>query len=86
MSWLTVWYNSLGVYTNMTEEKKLLLLFDGNALVHRGYHALPPLTLTKTGEPVNAVYGFASMVIFTHDAFIYKCVHMFRNGSPSQGS
>ena len=47
----------------MTEEKKLLLLFDGNALVHRGYHALPPLTLTKTGEPVNAVYGFASMVL-----------------------
>jgi DNA polymerase-1 len=47
----------------MTEEKRLLLLFDGNALVHRGYHALPPLTLTKTGEPVNAVYGFASMVL-----------------------
>jgi len=47
----------------MMEEKRLLLLFDGNALVHRGYHALPPLTLTKTGEPVNAVYGFASMVL-----------------------
>jgi DNA polymerase I len=47
----------------MTEEKKLLMLFDGNALIHRGYHALPPLTLTKTGESVNAVYGFASMVL-----------------------
>jgi len=43
--------------------KKLLLLIDGNALVHRAYHALPPLTVSKTGEVVNAVYGFASMLI-----------------------
>jgi len=32
------------------EEKPLLLLFDGNALVHRAFHALPPLTQPKTGE------------------------------------
>jgi DNA polymerase-1 len=43
--------------------KKLLLLIDGNALLHRAYHALPPLTVTKTGETVNAVYGFASMLL-----------------------
>jgi DNA polymerase-1 len=42
------------------EAKQLLLLFDGNALVHRAFHALPPLTQRKTGEMVNAVYGFAS--------------------------
>jgi len=44
-------------------EKPLLLLFDGNALVHRAFHALPPLTQPKTGELVNAVYGFASSLL-----------------------
>ena len=48
----------------MTQEaKQLLLLFDGNALVHRAFHALPPLTQPKTGELVNAVYGFASTLL-----------------------
>jgi DNA polymerase-1 len=44
-------------------QKPLLLLFDGNALVHRAFHALPPLTQSKTGELVNAVYGFASTLL-----------------------
>ncbi|MGQ9546147.1 MAG: DNA polymerase I [Dehalococcoidia bacterium] len=43
--------------------KPLLLLFDGNALIHRAFHALPPLTQSKTGELVNAVYGFASTLL-----------------------
>lgn len=47
----------------MTSQKPLLLLFDGNALVHRAFHALPPLTVPKTGELVNAVYGFASTLL-----------------------
>ncbi|PIQ98641.1 MAG: hypothetical protein COX91_00980 [Candidatus Nealsonbacteria bacterium CG_4_10_14_0_2_um_filter_39_15] len=38
-------------------EKKKLLIIDCNSLIHRAYHALPPLT-TKKGELVNAVYGF----------------------------
>jgi len=46
-----------------TGEKALLLLFDGNALVHRAFHALPPLTQHRTGEMVNAVYGFASTLL-----------------------
>ena len=40
----------------MPRSKKFLII-DGNALVHRAYHALPPLK-TKSGEIVNAVYGF----------------------------
>ncbi|OGM31431.1 hypothetical protein A2630_01410 [Candidatus Woesebacteria bacterium RIFCSPHIGHO2_01_FULL_44_10] len=39
-----------------------LVLIDGNAIMHRAYHALPPLT-TKSGEPINAVYGFVSMIL-----------------------
>src|SRR3989338_1196863 len=34
-----------------------LVVIDGNALVHRAWHALPPLA-TKSGKIVNAVYGF----------------------------
>ena len=41
---------------------KRLIIIDGNAIIHRAYHALPPMT-TKTGQPVNAVYGFASMLL-----------------------
>ena len=37
--------------------KKRLIIIDSNSLIHRAYHALPPLT-TKKGELVNAVYGF----------------------------
>jgi len=41
----------------MTTEKKRLIIIDSNSIIHRAYHALPPLT-TKKGELVNAVYGF----------------------------
>src|SRR3989338_7692645 len=40
-----------------TEKKKRLLLIDANSLIHRAFHALPPLS-ASTGEMVNAVYGF----------------------------
>lgn len=39
-----------------------LLLLDSNALIHRSFHALPPLTTPK-GEQVNAVYGFANALL-----------------------
>ncbi|HVY68096.1 MAG TPA: DNA polymerase I [Patescibacteria group bacterium] len=38
------------------------MLVDGNALIHRGYHAIPELT-TKSGEPTNAVYGFTMILL-----------------------
>lgn len=41
---------------------KTFILIDGNAILHRAYHALPKLT-SKNGDIVNAVYGFFSMVI-----------------------
>lgn len=45
----------------MTEKKRLVII-DANSIIHRAYHALPPLT-TKEGELVNAVYGFL-LVLF----------------------
>jgi DNA polymerase-1 len=49
-------------------ERKRFLLIDGNALIHRSYHGLPPLS-TKDGELVNAVYGFASTVLAVLEKF-----------------
>lgn len=46
----------------MGNSTKKLVLIDGNAIMHRAYHALPPLS-TKKGELVNAVYGFASTML-----------------------
>ncbi|RMD58989.1 DNA polymerase I, partial [Candidatus Parcubacteria bacterium] len=40
-----------------------LLIIDGNALIHRSFHALPPTLTTKKGEMVNAVYGFTMVLI-----------------------
>jgi DNA polymerase-1 len=53
------------------EAKPRLVLFDGNAIVHRAYHAFgatryrqaTPLTVSRTGEVVSAVYGFALMLL-----------------------
>lgn len=41
---------------------KRFVLIDGNAILHRAYHALPPLT-SPDGNLVNAVYGFTSMLL-----------------------
>ncbi len=46
----------------MPEKKqKILLLIDGNALLHRAFHALPEM-LSPKGQMVNAVYGFSAML------------------------
>ncbi len=45
----------------MAKRKKLVVI-DSHALIHRAYHAIPPLT-TKTGEIVNAVYGFTTILL-----------------------
>lgn len=41
---------------------KKLLLIDTNALIHRAYHALPPLT-SPNGKPVGALYGLATTIL-----------------------
>ena len=42
-----------------------LVIIDGHAIAHRAYHSIPPLT--NNGQPVNAVYGFYSMVLSAID-------------------
>jgi len=42
---------------------KKLVLIDGNAIIHRAYHALPKSMATRKGEQTNAVYGFTTTII-----------------------
>lgn len=44
--------------------KNRLVIIDAHALIHRAYHAIPPLS-TKSGEVVNAVYGFTMFLLNT---------------------
>lgn len=42
---------------------KKLVIFDGNAIIHRSFHAVPQSLMTTKGELVNAVFGFASLLL-----------------------
>jgi len=46
----------------MQKTSSKLMIVDGNALLHRAWHAIPPLQ-TKKGEVVNAVYGFITIFL-----------------------
>jgi len=52
---------------------RTLLIIDGNAIMHRAYHALPPFH-TKDGTPTHVVFGFFSIL---HKALIdFKPTHL----------
>jgi DNA polymerase-1 len=40
-----------------------LFLIDGNSLAYRAFFALPESIATSTGQPTNAIFGFASMLV-----------------------
>ena len=44
------------------KREKTVLIIDGHAILHRAYHALPFLT-NRSGKPMNAIYGFFSMLL-----------------------
>ncbi|MEK7566663.1 MAG: DNA polymerase [Patescibacteria group bacterium] len=44
------------------KNKKLLVILDAHAILHRAYHALPHFTSPK-GEPTGALYGFTAMLL-----------------------
>lgn len=57
--------------------KETLLLIDANSLIHRAFHALPPLT-TADGAPAGALYGLASIIIKVFKERSYRyCVAAF---------
>ncbi|HLI68636.1 MAG TPA: DNA polymerase I, partial [Ktedonobacteraceae bacterium] len=48
---------------NRSSERQKLILIDGNAMIHRAYHAVPETLSTKKGEVANATFGFTSLLI-----------------------
>lgn len=46
---------------------KTLLLIDANSIIHRSFHALPPLS-APDGKPTGALYGLASALLKVLDA------------------
>ncbi|WP_162005320.1 DNA polymerase I [Dictyobacter vulcani] len=44
-------------------KRKKLILIDGHAIIHRAFHAVPEDLSTSAGEPVNATFGFTSMLM-----------------------
>ena len=48
----------------MSTGQRRLLLIDGHSMAYRAFYALPAENFkTSTGQPTNAIYGFASMLI-----------------------
>jgi len=47
---------------NMAEEKVKLMIVDGHAVLHRAWHALPPLS-TRAGQVISGAYGFTSTLL-----------------------
>jgi DNA polymerase-1 len=52
---------------------KTFAIIDGHALIHRAYHALPPLT-TKDGRVVNAAYGFSMILLKVIEELKPDCI------------
>ena len=44
------------------KRRKVLVLIDAHAVLHRAFHALPNFTSPK-GEPTGALYGFAAFLL-----------------------
>ena len=45
------------------ETPREIFLIDGNSLVYRAFFALPESIATSKGQPTNAIFGFASMLV-----------------------
>ena len=62
---------------------KTIAVIDGNSLMHRAYHAVPPTMNAPDGTPTNAVFGFLSMLLkFADDMHPDAIVCAFDVGKP----
>jgi DNA polymerase-1 len=53
----------------MSEKRRTFAVIDGNSLMHRAFHAVPPTMNAPDGRPTNAIFGFLNMFLKMIDAF-----------------
>ena len=58
----------MGRYGSRVTPQKPLLIVDGDALAHRAYHALGPIT-AGNGQPISLLQGTITMLVSAWDAF-----------------
>ena len=51
------------------DHRRIVAVVDGNSLMHRAFHAVPPTMTAPDGRPTNAVFGFLNMFLKMVDAF-----------------
>ncbi|WP_307740072.1 hypothetical protein, partial [uncultured Parolsenella sp.] len=44
-------------------QRPVIAVVDGNSLMHRAFHAIPPTMTAPDGRPTNAIFGFVSMFV-----------------------
>lgn len=53
----------------MSDKRRTFAVIDGNSLMHRAFHAVPPAMSAPDGRPTNAIFGFLNMFLKMIDAF-----------------
>lgn len=53
----------------MSDKRRIFAVIDGNSLMHRAFHAVPPTMNAPDGRPTNAIFGFLNMFLKMIDAF-----------------
>ena len=53
----------------MSDKRRTFAVIDGNSLMHRAFHAVPPTMNAQDGRPTNAIFGFLNMFLKMIDAF-----------------
>lgn len=53
----------------MSDKRRAFAVIDGNSLMHRAFHAVPPTMNAPDGRPTNAIFGFLNMFLKMIDAF-----------------
>ena len=71
----------------MSKAGQKICLIDGSGYIYRAFYAIPSMTRPKDQTPINAVYGFTSMLMQFFRENQYECIgvvfdaerHNFRN-------
>ena len=65
--------------------RRTIAVVDGNSLMHRAFHAIPPTMTAPDGRHTNAIFGFVSMFVKLVETFAPDgVICAFDKGKPSR--